>query len=186
MTLLEKEMATTPIFLPEESHGQRNLPGYSPWGHKESDITNNNNKWPFRKSAGTTDPLCKGRNRHTALGCTPDYLFNVTEGAYITSFNYLINNSYRHFLAHFTEAKTGILARLNSLPKHRESDKLWAAILDLRPNWSSPSYHSFKPKWTVDFLASHIAFLAISFGRFPCDLNVLLWTSFSAGYESLG
>ena len=29
----------TPVFLPEESHGQRNLAGYSPWGHKESDTT---------------------------------------------------------------------------------------------------------------------------------------------------
>ena len=26
-------------FLPGESHGQRNLLGYSPWGHKESDTT---------------------------------------------------------------------------------------------------------------------------------------------------
>ena len=34
---LEKEMATTPVFLPEEFHGQRSLVGYSPWGHKESD-----------------------------------------------------------------------------------------------------------------------------------------------------
>ena len=25
----------TPVFLPEESHGQRSLAGYSPWGHKE-------------------------------------------------------------------------------------------------------------------------------------------------------
>ena len=31
---LEKEMATTPVFLPGESHGQRSLVGYSPWGHK--------------------------------------------------------------------------------------------------------------------------------------------------------
>ena len=29
----------TPVFLPEESHGQRNLEGYSPQGHKESDTT---------------------------------------------------------------------------------------------------------------------------------------------------
>ena len=29
----------TPIFLPGESHGQRSLPGYSPWGRKESDTT---------------------------------------------------------------------------------------------------------------------------------------------------
>ena len=31
----------TPIFLPGESHGQRSLVGYSPWSHKESDMT----KW---------------------------------------------------------------------------------------------------------------------------------------------
>ena len=29
----------TPSFLPGESHGQRSLVGYSPWGHKESDMT---------------------------------------------------------------------------------------------------------------------------------------------------
>ena len=27
------------LFLPGESHGQRSLEGYSPWGHKESDTT---------------------------------------------------------------------------------------------------------------------------------------------------
>ena len=32
-------MATTPVFLPEESHGQRSLAGYSPCGHKGSDAT---------------------------------------------------------------------------------------------------------------------------------------------------
>ena len=29
----------TPVFLPGESHGQRGLVGYSPWGCKESDTT---------------------------------------------------------------------------------------------------------------------------------------------------
>ena len=29
----------TPVFLPGESHGQRSLAGYSPWGHKELDTT---------------------------------------------------------------------------------------------------------------------------------------------------
>ena len=29
----------TPIFLPGESHRQRSLEGYNPWGHKESDKT---------------------------------------------------------------------------------------------------------------------------------------------------
>ena len=27
----------TPVFLPGESHGQRSMAGYSPWGHKELD-----------------------------------------------------------------------------------------------------------------------------------------------------
>ena len=29
----------TPVFLPGESHGQRSLAGYSPWGHKELNTT---------------------------------------------------------------------------------------------------------------------------------------------------
>ena len=29
----------TPVFLPGESHGQRSLTDYSPWGRKESDMT---------------------------------------------------------------------------------------------------------------------------------------------------
>ena len=36
----------TAVFLPEESHGQRSMAGYSPWGHKELDTTEwlNNNR----------------------------------------------------------------------------------------------------------------------------------------------
>ena len=49
--LLEKEMATysniplrrkwhpTPVFLLGKSHEQRSLVGYSPWGHKDLDMT---------------------------------------------------------------------------------------------------------------------------------------------------
>ena len=36
---LAKKMKPTPVFLPGESHGQRILVGYSPWGCKESDMT---------------------------------------------------------------------------------------------------------------------------------------------------
>ena len=35
---LEKAIPT-PVFLPGKSHGQRSLAGYSPWGHKESGMT---------------------------------------------------------------------------------------------------------------------------------------------------
>ena len=33
----KKKWQPTPVFLPEKSHGQRNLVDYSPWGHKEFD-----------------------------------------------------------------------------------------------------------------------------------------------------
>ena len=36
---LEKGMATLPSILPGEFHGQRSLEGYSPWGLKELDKT---------------------------------------------------------------------------------------------------------------------------------------------------
>ena len=35
----EEKCQPTPVFLPGESHGQRRLVGYSPLGHKESDMT---------------------------------------------------------------------------------------------------------------------------------------------------
>ena len=34
-----REWLPIPVFLPRESHGQRSLTGYSPWGHKELDMT---------------------------------------------------------------------------------------------------------------------------------------------------
>ena len=43
-----REWQPTPIFLPGESHEQRSLVGYHPWGHKESDtftFKNDQTKW---------------------------------------------------------------------------------------------------------------------------------------------
>ena len=34
-----RERQPTPVFLPGEFHGQRSLAGYSPWGCKELDTT---------------------------------------------------------------------------------------------------------------------------------------------------
>ena len=39
-----RERQPTPLFLPGQSHGQRSLAGYSPWGHRESD------PWGHRES----------------------------------------------------------------------------------------------------------------------------------------
>ena len=38
-SFLSGEVAPTPVFLPGESHGQRSMAGYSPWGHKDSEMT---------------------------------------------------------------------------------------------------------------------------------------------------
>ena len=35
---LSRKWQPTPLFFPGESHGQRSLVDYSPWGHKESDV----------------------------------------------------------------------------------------------------------------------------------------------------
>ena len=37
-----REWLPTLVFMPGEFHGQRSLVGYSPWGHKESDMTKSN------------------------------------------------------------------------------------------------------------------------------------------------
>ena len=34
-----RKWLSTPVFLPGEFHGQRNLAGYRPWGHTELDMT---------------------------------------------------------------------------------------------------------------------------------------------------
>jgi len=36
---LKRAWQPTTVFLPGDSHGQRSLAGYSPWGRKESDMT---------------------------------------------------------------------------------------------------------------------------------------------------
>ena len=33
-----KARQPTPVFLPGDSHGQRSLVGYNPWGHNKSDM----------------------------------------------------------------------------------------------------------------------------------------------------
>ena len=42
-----REWQPTPVFWPGESHGQRSLVGYSPRGHKESDMTEQPNSNSF-------------------------------------------------------------------------------------------------------------------------------------------
>ena len=48
------------VFLPGESHGQRSLVGYNPWGRKESDMTEQLSK--HMKHLGMSGPFLSVRN----------------------------------------------------------------------------------------------------------------------------
>ena len=74
-----------PLFLPGESYGQKRLAGCSPWGHKESDLTEQPTLslyWALVaqmlknlpamqetqvQSLGREDPLEKGRATHSSI-----------------------------------------------------------------------------------------------------------------------
>ena len=47
----------TPVFLPKKSHGWGSLVGYSPWGHKESDTTEQLHFHFSRIEEGNGNPL---------------------------------------------------------------------------------------------------------------------------------
>ena len=64
---LEKEMATTPVLLPGKSHGWRSLVGYSPWGHKESDTTEQLQFLSFSEVSTVIIPILQIRNRHRKI-----------------------------------------------------------------------------------------------------------------------
>ena len=49
-----RKWLSTPVFLPRESHGQRSLGGYSPWGCEESAVT----VWP---TLALSRPFASGR-----------------------------------------------------------------------------------------------------------------------------
>ena len=57
---LEEGMATHSSVLAGESHGQRSLVGYSPWGHKVSDRTEATERALLEGegNVSTEDPLC--------------------------------------------------------------------------------------------------------------------------------
>ena len=61
-----------PVRLPRRFHGWRNLVGYSPWGHKESDMTEQLHEAGFRKGRGN----CKHPLDHEqSKGFPEKYLF---------------------------------------------------------------------------------------------------------------
>ena len=65
-----KEWLSTPIFLPGESHGQRSLVGYSPWDHKESDMTE-------QLTFHTHFSYSQRESRQTVKSCCPHFLWQA-------------------------------------------------------------------------------------------------------------
>ena len=55
-----REWQPSPVFLPGESHGQRNLVGHRPWSHKELDPTELLTLSFWLKEAGTLLDILKG------------------------------------------------------------------------------------------------------------------------------
>ena len=66
---LEKEIATHCSILAWKSQGQRLLAGYSPWGHKESDMTEHTipPKYPINKAVMVSGGQWKDSTTHTHL-----------------------------------------------------------------------------------------------------------------------
>ena len=58
----------TPLSLPGESHGNRSLEGYSPWGHKESDTTEAT--WQARPHLLSASPNSEQVLHHSGLRIT--------------------------------------------------------------------------------------------------------------------
>ena len=56
---LEKEMEPTPVLLPGKFYGWRSLVGYSPWGRKELDMTEQLHFHLFLSDKGLISNICK-------------------------------------------------------------------------------------------------------------------------------
>ena len=73
-----REWLPTPVFLPGKFHGQRSLTGYSPWGHKKSDVTERSTLLLF---LGTFQRLQVTPPSATNTSETLDLLNLVTQGS---------------------------------------------------------------------------------------------------------
>ena len=78
-----RKWQSTPVLLPEKSHGQRSLVGYTPWGCKESDTTERLHFFTLKfhlekllfKMATQEDPKLTSSHRHTEFRATYGQVF---------------------------------------------------------------------------------------------------------------
>ena len=67
---LRKKWQPTPVFWPGQSHGQRSLVGYRPWGHKESDTTERLSTHTHTHTHTHTRILSSQANFRNSSSCT--------------------------------------------------------------------------------------------------------------------
>ena len=81
-----RKWQSTPVFLHGESHGQRSLVGYSPWGHKELDTTERlHSSRPsgllqshvMAPNGGTRQPLFLALNQLEEQGLFPSHILHT-------------------------------------------------------------------------------------------------------------
>ena len=63
-----KEWLPTPVFLPGEFHGQRNLMGYGPWDHRESDMTERLSMHTQPRLQSLLNKILRGNPTSTSYG----------------------------------------------------------------------------------------------------------------------
>ena len=63
-----KEWQPPSVFLPGEFHGERSLAGYSPWGCKESDMTEYEGVWNGLLEKAACGPGCEGFSMRLVKG----------------------------------------------------------------------------------------------------------------------
>ena len=111
---------STPVLLPGESHGQRSLAGYSPWGRTESDMIERASQqwhwcnglwypmvplWYPRVSAGETSkrPECREKQRDRTVVHLPGNIFNREIHFFFSFFFFVVN-----FVIHWNETAMGL------------------------------------------------------------------------------
>ena len=105
MLCWRKKWQHTLVFLPGESHGQKNLVGYSPWGLKESDTTEclsphapERMKWLGQSGNNTQLWMCLGvKLKSDAVKDNNNSLFNNIFS--LKKLKYIISNQTYHNIA---------------------------------------------------------------------------------------
>ena len=99
-----REWQPTPVFFPREFHGQRSLAGCSPWGHKESDTTE-------QLTHIHTQEIYRNDNKHPPLG---------SRGWPLCHTGFLSLSHLTHTCKHFAQHLLLRLASLRTqIPRHR-------------------------------------------------------------------